>query len=402
MEDVANRILRDIRKLAPSITARAAEIEAARRIPIDLVDTLRSIGVFRMFTPRSHDGLEFDLPSSMEILASVSRVDGSLGWVTMIGSVAAVFLSLLPGETFDQVYKSSPDVIVAGTTQPVGTAERVDGGWRVSGRWPFASGCQHADWMLGFCVMSEEGKPVLGPTGESGAPIIRGVALPARDWHIADTWHASGLKGTGSNDIILKSKVVPAANFFDFGTAISCLPGPLYQGAPQVIPLAHCAVAVGMAEGALDDIIAMASTGRQQFRATMPMRDSEIFQGELGRVAAEVRAARAFFQVQVASHWRHAQAGTLKSEALLMQGTQTAIWISSTCARVAEACFALGGGSAVYETSPLPRRLRDLRAAVQHAAVAQRRYADSGRLILASPTISETTFPRDVLAAPSP
>jgi alkylation response protein AidB-like acyl-CoA dehydrogenase len=134
----------------------------------------------------------------------------------------------------------------------------------------------------------------------------------------------------------------------------------------------------------LDELVELANTGRQQLRAAVPMRESETFHGELGRVAAELRAARAFLQVQAESHWRHALAGTLNDEVLLTQGTQTAIWLATTCVRAADACFALGGSSALYETSPLQRRLRDLHAAAQHAVAQQRQYISAGKLLLSS------------------
>src|SRR5262249_29919800 len=131
-----------------------------------------------------------------------------------------------------------------------------------------------------------------------------------------------------------------------------------------------------------DELVELANTGRRQLRAPVPMRDSETFHGELGRVSAELRAAQALFRVQAESHWRHALAGTLKDDALLTQATQTATWLAATCARVADACFALGGSSALYETSPLQRRLRDLHAAAQHALAQQRNYASAGKLLL--------------------
>jgi alkylation response protein AidB-like acyl-CoA dehydrogenase len=376
----AKRLLSDIRELASDITARAAEIEAGRRIPLDLVEALRSIGVFRMFAPQSHGGLELDLPTGLEIIAALGRIDGSIGWTAMIGSVGGAFAPSLPRETYERIYRNGPDVIIAGSIQPVGTAEVTSGGWRVSGRWPFASGCQHADWMVGFCVMTEGGKPL---PGEEGRPLVRGVFLPAGDWQIEDTWYAMGLKGTGSHHIRLKDKLVPAANFFDLEGGVPCLPGPLYQAVPQLLPLFHGSIDMGMAEGALDDLLALADTGRQQFRAAAPMRDSEIFQFELGRVSADLRAARASLEVQAASHWRHALAGTLKDEAVFIQGRQTGIWVARTCVRVADACFSLAGGNAVYESSPLQRRLRDLHTATQHAAVHQRHYVDAGQALLA-------------------
>jgi alkylation response protein AidB-like acyl-CoA dehydrogenase len=375
----AAQLLADIRQSAPEITGRAMEIETARRIPPDLVKTLRSIGVFRMFAPQSHGGLELDLPSGLEVITALGRIDGSVGWAAMIGSAGGVFAPSLPRETYEGVYRNGPDVIFAGSIQPAGRADATHAGWRVSGRWPFASGCQHADWIAGFCVMTEGGKPL---TGGDGQPVIRGVFLPASEWQIEDTWSATGLKGTGSHHIALKDIVVPESYFFDFENGRRCLPGPLYQAVPPLLPLFHGAICVGMAEGALDDLLALAEAGRQQFRAAVPLRESEIFQFELGRVAADLRAARASLEVQAASHWRHALAGTLKDDTLSAQGTQTGIWIATTCVRVADACFSLAGGSAVYESSPLQRRLRDLHTAAQHATVQQRHYVAAGKAVL--------------------
>jgi alkylation response protein AidB-like acyl-CoA dehydrogenase len=380
MTNAAERVLTNIRRLAPEITARAAEIEAARRIPRDLLEKLRSTGAFRMFKPQSHGGLELRLPEALEIVAALGKIEGSIGWTVMIGNGTDLFASLLPRETYDRVYQNGPDTILAGSSQPAGTAEPVAGGWRVSGRWPFASGCQHADWMLGFCVMTEGGKPVLTDSG----PLVRGFALPAREWQIEDTWHVAGLKGTGSHHIAIKDALVPASNFFDVWTGTSCLPGPLYQAPHQVLPLLHGAFSVGMAEGVLDDLVALAGTGRQQLRAPAPMRESEVFQYELGRVAAQVRAARAFLQVQAASHWRHALAETLKDEARFTESTQAAIWLVTTCVGVGDACFTLGGGGALYDFSPLQRRLRDLHVAAQHAIAHQRHYVAAGKLLLDS------------------
>ena len=380
MTNAAERLLADIGELAPEITARAAEIEAARRMPLDLVQTLRSIGVFRTLVPRSHGGLELDLPSALEIIAALGRIDGSVGWTAMIGAGSSLFAPQLPRETYDRAYQNGP-VILAGSSQPAGTAEAVAGGWRVTGRWPFVSGCQHADFIGAFCVMTEGGKPLPGPAGAGGPPMIGGVFLPASDWRIEDSWHAAGLKGTGSHHVSLKDAAVPAANFLDIYGA-PCVPGPLYGAVPQLLPLVHGAFTVGMAEGALAEIVALANTGRQQLRAPAPMRESELFQAELGRVAADVSAARAFLQVQAASHWRRALAGTLNGEALITEGTQASVWLAATCVRVADACFALGGGSALYETSPLQRRLRDLHVAAQHATAQQRQYVGAGKLLL--------------------
>ncbi|MFT0174922.1 acyl-CoA dehydrogenase family protein [Paraburkholderia mimosarum] len=378
----AERILDAIQKLAPAILARVAEIEAERCMPSDLIDKLRSIGVFRMFVPRSRGGLELDLPWGLEVIRALARLDGSVGWTAMIGISSAIISPRLPRQTYDLMYQEKPDIIIASVSTPGGIAERVPGGWRISGRWPFASCCRNADWMAGLCVMSEGGRLLLGPAGDAGPPLVRGVALPASAWHIEDTWHASGLRGTGSHHIALQNVIAPEANFFDFPAGASCEPGPLYQAWRHLQSVLIGAVCVGIAEGALSDVAELAQSGRQQLRAPARMRDSEMLQGELGRIEADVRAARAAMQVQAESHWRHALADTLNSQALYSEGIQTGIWIATICSRAAHACFTLAGGAAVYESSPLQRRLRDIQAAAQHAMVHQRHYAEAGRMLL--------------------
>jgi indole-3-acetate monooxygenase len=374
------RLLAEIEELAPEIAGRAAEIEAARRIPLDLIDKLKSIGAFRLFVARSHGGLELDLPTGVRVIQMLARIEGSVGWAAMIGNGGSIFAPLLPRQTFEHIYRNSLDPIFAGSVAPVGTAEATYAGWRVSGRWPFASGCQHADWLAGFCVMTEAGKPL---TDDGGRSWVRGFLLPAHDWRIEDTWHVMGLRGTGSHHIVLNDAIVPEANFIDLEKGTPCLPGPLYQSVLHLLPLLHCAFSVGVAEGALDDLLALANSGRQQLRAAVPMRDSEIFQYEVGRVSADLRAARAALTVQVASHWNHALAGTLRDEVLLTEGTQTGVWIATMCARVADVCFTLAGGSAVFDSSPLQRRMRDLHTATQHAVIHQRHYVAAGKAAIA-------------------
>jgi alkylation response protein AidB-like acyl-CoA dehydrogenase len=383
----AIRMIEAIRKLKPTIEARASAMEAERRMPSDLLQALRSLGVFRMFVPPSHGGLGLDLPSSLDILKTLARVEGSVGWTAMIGSGTALFAPLLSWEFYNTIYRNGSDVMFAGSTQPAGVAKKAEGGWRVTGRWPFASGCQHADWIGGHCIMTEDDVSAT----EQGTPIIRFFILPAPDWIIEDTWHVAGLRGTGSHHVELRDMFVPAENFVDFVDGIPCLTGPLYQAALQLLPLMHGAVAIGMAEGALDDVVMLAQTGRRQQRAATAMRDSELFQAELGRIEADLRAAQALLEIQTASHWRHALAGTLKDPALFVEASQAGVWISATCVRVADACFTLAGAAAVYETSPLQRRMRDLHVAAQHAIVHPRVNREAGMRLLGDDNPSLTT-----------
>ncbi len=388
MMKTAQSLLANIQDLAPAITARAAEIEAARRIPPDLIEKLKSIGVFRTLVPKSHGGLELDLDSVMDVIIALSRIDGSVGWCAMVATGGQVFAPLLPKDTYNQVYAKGPDVAFAGSARPDGTAEAVPGGWRVNGRWAYTSGCLHADWMAGFCIVIKDGKPVAGPL--PGIPLIRGCILPARDWQIEDTWHVMGLKGTGSHDIFVKDAIIPDAYLIDPAGATSCVPAPLSRGLQQVLPLLHGANTLGMAEGALDELTRLAKGGRQQLNAAVPLRDSELFQAGLGRAAADLRAAHALLKSEAAHYWRLALAGMPPDETLLTRARQTSAWIAETCLHVAETCFRLAGSMVIYDASPLQRRLRDLQTATQHYTAQQRHYVPAGKLLLSE----------DVSAAP--
>ena len=225
----------------------------------------------------------------------------------------------------------------------------------------------------------KDGVPLLQPNGQ---PLVRSCLVHARDCRIEETWHVAGLKATGSHDVLITDLIVPDTEFFDTFNHQVHEPGPLYQEPLPLLLLLIPAILVGIATGAVDEVVRVAQTGRQQFRAAMPMRDSELFQAELGRIEADLNAARACLEVQVASHWNHALNGTLEKEPFLTQTLRTTAWLGTTCVRVATDCFALGGSQAVYERTALQLRLRDLLVGSQHFAAQKRQYVTSGKLLL--------------------
>ena len=382
MTRTADDLLEKVRALAPEIRARAPETEALRRMPADLVGKLKAAGVFRMYAPRSHGGLELDFPEGLRVIAAVARADGSAGWTVMIGSASALILSRMPRETFDRIFGAhGADMIQAGLAgAPRGRAERVEGGYRVSGEWPFSSGCEHADFIIGACVVTEGGEPLPGPV-EGGPQLVKIVGLTAGDWTIQDTWTVEGLKGTGSHTTALKDVFVPEAQTMELGGP-TCLPGALYAGLGPWIPLMHGAFAVGMARGAIEDLAGAAKTGRRQLFARASMQDSPIFQYELGALDAETAAAEALLRERAELQWGRAQRGEL-GPASQPDSMQAGIWVTHAAVRVACAAFTLGGASALYDASPIQRRMRDMNAAAQHAVVQKQNYQGLGALLVA-------------------
>ena len=174
------QVLSRITELAPLVARRAQEIERGRRLPADLVSALKSARIYGMLVPRRYGGLELDPWSSFQAVAALARLDGSVGWNAMIGHIGALMPFLASPALCEQIYQDGRDHIMAGSGQPVGTAERVPGGWRVTGTWPFASGCQNAEWIGGTCVMMEGGSPIDASHGPG--PMIRTCFMPAEHW----------------------------------------------------------------------------------------------------------------------------------------------------------------------------------------------------------------------------
>jgi indole-3-acetate monooxygenase len=370
----AARLLIAVRDVAPEVAARAEEIEAGRQVPRDIIDTLRHIGIYRMLVPRSHGGLELNVPDVVPVLEALAAAESSVGWVAMIGVTSQVMATRAPKATYDRVYADGPDTVVVGVGTPAGRAEQIEGGYRISGRWPFASGCQNAQWIVAHFVVCKDGEPVM----PGGRPLTRFVMLPAERWSIDETWRASGLTGSGSHHVILKDVDVAEASTFDPLHGASSVPGPFESVVTPFISIFHAAVAVGIASGAVADLVAMAGAGRRQLFAAADLRDSPVFQHRFGQIGAELRAARALLQVQAANLWRRAVEGTLDGKADFAESLQSSAWIHATCTEIVSGCYTLGGASAVLNDSPLQRRLRDIHATRQHVFAQERFYASAG------------------------
>jgi alkylation response protein AidB-like acyl-CoA dehydrogenase len=353
--DTADEILDAVKALA--IAERSEEIEQARRVPPDLIDELTTAGCFRMLAPRSHGGPELDLASQMRVNEQLARADGSVGWTVMIGSVTPAVLGRLPRQTFDAVYADGPDVVFAGALNPTGVATPTDDGFTVNGQWAFASGCDHCHWFLAHAIV-DDGR----------MPPVRMMLLPPSDVTIKDTWSVAGLCGTGSHDFAVEDAFVPAERSFALGGE-PCLDTPLLQlPIKSLIALEAAAVAVGIAQGALDEITALATKKVPAFDKTS-LAGSATFQHQLGEADASLRAARALLYADAEALWATAAGGGDLTNEQRARSRSTATWAVRAAASVVDTAYTAGGGSAIYSTSPLQRRLRDVHVLTQNAGI---------------------------------
>jgi indole-3-acetate monooxygenase len=348
-----------VRELAPTIAARADEIEAARRLPPDLVTDLTAAGCFGMPRPRSHGGAGVDLVTSMRVYEDLSRADASVGWTVAIGAGCWLDLVGLPRPTFEAVFADDPDVKVGGAIRPAGVAAPADGGYRVTGRWGFVSGCQHCDWIYGNCI--EE-----GTTGNGDVPPLRVALFRADEIEIEDTWSVSGLCGTGSHDVVADDVFVPTDRTFALLSAEPCLADPLVRmPLPSPYALQMASGALGIAQGALGDILALAFDKVPLF-AGASLATNPLFQNQLGQADAGLRAARSLVYGEAAEAWATALAGDPFTTEQRARIRGSATWACDTAAAVVGMAYRAGGGSSLYRSSPLQRRFRDVHALTQH------------------------------------
>ena len=369
METTSISDLEAVAALAPDIAARAEEIERGRRLPPDLVEELRAAGCFRMLVPHRHDGAELALPAQMRMIEELARADGSVGWTVMIGSLAPVLLGRLPRETLDTLYAEGPDVILAGTFNITGVATPVDGGFRITGQWSFASGCQHCDWFIAHCIVDD---------GDEQS--MRMMVLPPTDVEIKDTWSVSGLCGTGSHDFVVNDTFVPAERSFAVWDEPS-LDVPLLR-IPELSLSSFSigAVAVGIADGAVSEVTALA-TGKVPMFSGGTLASNPLFQNQLADADARLRAARALLYADAEATWATAVAGTPLTPDQRARIRATNVWVTRTAASVVDMAYAAGGGNSIYTNSPLQRRLRDVHTLTQHFLVKPDTFTTAGAVL---------------------
>lgn len=376
-------VLEAVRELVPFIRAKGPEAEEARTLPLEVLARLREAGVFRMCVPRSLGGDEVDLLTGMDVLETISRADGATGWTAMLGAEAPHLFALLAPEVFQDIYRQGPDVILAGAFSAQGEARIVPGGYRISGRWSFATGSQHCHWLMANCVLLQDGKPLPGPI--PGMPATRAMLFRAEQARVLDNWRVLGLRGTGSHDFTAEDLFVPREYTLDIFTDAPKYPGPLYVTPVPQFAMHMSAVAVGIAQGAIDDLVAYAQAGKKRLYAATTLAESPLFRHKLGRADATLRAVRALVHAEARLLWTTASEAPEAAPALMPRIMSTLTWVAETTSEVVDACYMAMGGNAARDGTSLQRRFRDIHTLAQHGAAADSWYAESGSVVLGKP-----------------
>lgn len=362
-------VVREITAFDDEIRQLSDAIEDARQIPQELGDKLSAAGLFRVARPKVYGGLECSPLRYYEFLEQASVSDASVGWVLMIINSGGMMLALMEEDSVNEWLTENPDAVLTGAGAPIGKATPVDGGYKVSGKWPFGSGSNLTHYMFGGCIVD----------GGGSGPIL--AAFDVDDVTIHDTWHVSGLCGTSSNHFEVQDLFVPEKHCIHLGHG-SKIDTPAYKftqftwGAIGV-----AAVSSGIALRAIESFRELATkktpTGKTSRLARQPAT-----QKDFARAVARVESARVHMCSVLNTSWEEAQNSDLVSvqtHADIRLACNNVTWSAT---EAVDLLYHLAGGSAIYNSNVLQRCLRDVHVTTQHISVNQGVYESVGQVLL--------------------
>ncbi len=352
--------------LRSAIEDARADADAERRLPSELAETLRAAGAFRISTPIEYGGAELSLAAAAQVYEAFGRIDGPVAWNIWNGSLG--FCAALLSEEGASTIWEQPDPIIANSARPTGVATPVPGGYRLSGRWDIVSAIDIADWVGLFAI-------VAGST-----PEVRVLALPRGDFTILDTWHTTGMRGTGSKTVLVDDAFVPA-HLTVSPFADSRIDRPLFRIPPFTIASTGAApIVLGMAQAAIDEIVAIAPTKGTDNGQPLAMRSHA--QAGIGEAQTALDAARVLLTSAAATIDAAAEAREPVTEQLRARMRAAMSHAACVSREVLHTCYLLSSSTGIYTQNAIERLFRDGNVATQHFILSPTHIEIRGRLML--------------------
>ena len=367
-------------EIADILRAQASADEANGTLTSETVATLEKAGMFRLKLPAVLGGEEADPVTQTLTLEALSNANASAGWCAMVGATGAALPgAFLADEAIAEIFASGRIPRCAVVAMPMGRAERVDGGYRLTGRWPFGSGVRHSEWITAGAIVTRDNKP---------EHLM--MVFQAKSAHIHDNWQVAGLKGTGSCDFSTDNLFVPAAFTLALLTDQPKRGGPLYRiSNPGFVANEHAGFALGVARRALD---AFREKEVARVRSYAPgeasMSARPAIQRALGACEIKLRAARDVALDVNSEVWRATRSGETPTLRQQCELRAAATYCTEVALDIVTEVFRYSGGGAIYEKNVLQRCLRDLNAAAQHLMVSEVSYENLGLTLLGATNIN--------------
>lgn len=374
-----------IEALSHELAQRAGEMDEVRRLPADLAQKMAATGIFRIVTPKSLGGFEATARDVVELIERIAEENASAGWCAMIAGTSCLKAAYLSPDVARTIY-ADPENISGGVFAPMGRADIDADNYQVTGRWNWGSGAANCTWLAGGCTIWENGEM---RRLANGAPETRMVIFPADKAELADDWHVSGLRGTGSGSFRVKDLRVPKSHSVSLTEDKPLEEGALYKfPAFGLLALGVSGVALGNAKGAIRSVRALAMTKKRQ-GSSKALAERGTVQRTFAEMDAQLRAARAYLFDEIDRIWDIAN-GLGPGEAIPLNARAdlrlACTYMTRTAADVARIAYELGGGASMFEDSDLQRRFRDAYAATQHIMTSPDTYEMVGRVLFDIPS----------------
>lgn len=351
-------------KMIPDLAARRRQTEKDRRVPDDVIAQMTEAGFFRVLQPARWGGYEMDPATFYDIEIALSQGDMSVGWVYGVLGVHPWLMGLMDDRAAQDVWGKDTNVRLCSSLMPVGRATPVDGGFRLSGHWKFSSGCHHAQWaILGGMAQPDPNAP----------PDVRLFLVPQAEYRIKDAWFVGGLKGTGSEDIVVEDVFVPAhrtrrmiENLECTGVGQSINTSPLYRiPFGQIFFRGVSSTSIGAVKSMLDTFMLYA---KNRGGVLGKAADDPIAQQVCGETIAALDEMTAILRRNMQTLWQYAKQGTPPPMALRQQFKVQSANASDRCAALGARIMRTSGAAGIYDDHPFAASLADLNAGRQHIA----------------------------------
>jgi alkylation response protein AidB-like acyl-CoA dehydrogenase len=381
----ADTLLKEVERIRPILEECIPQAESERALPDAAYEAMIDAGLFRMLAPVVFGGLEVHPVDVVRVVEAVARIDSAAAWNLNQSSAAAGLVPWLPAEGGEEVFARGADTIFAGGFFPPGPSVRVDGGWRVTARNPFVSGCHRAQWFAVPVLEVADDALRFDPHTEDPPPIV--AYVPRDEVDLLDTWHTVGMRGTFSSDISVDDVFVPDHRiaFIELGRARApAFAAPLYALWPWMEILGETAVSVGIAAAAIEELVDLATRKKPSY-SRIALHEREMAQHHAGKARGLVDASRASIHTAISELYAEVQTDRRYSQKTMMRCQLAACFGVDACAEAVDLVHEAAGSSAIRLEHGFERRHRDIHVLTQHTYKSYSRYEDMGKLLFGLP-----------------
>ena len=360
------------------LEAGGEEGEETCTLPQASVDALYDSGLLRLKLPHALGGAEADLVTQLDVLEALCEIDASAGWCLMIGAASLGGVgAFLPDDAIEEIFAHGEPPKTAGVFAPMGRAVPVEDGYLLSGRWSFASGIRHSEWVSAGARVT---------TDEPGHPFQVRATMRTSDVTIHDNWHVMGLRGTGSCDFSVENLFVPTGFAYDVSLTEPLRGGAIFRlGRPAFVTNEHSAFALGVARRALNEALEVGRSKTRGYTSVNSMAQRPAFQRMLSESDLKLRSVRSLNVDVLEKAWQVVNEGRPPDPLLQTELRSLCSYTTDVAVDVATQAFRYAGGAALFESSILQRCLRDINAGAQHQMVSDTAYENHGQFLLGLP-----------------